>query len=143
MRKPIDNRHHNRTQTDKFYIDYKIEGSNAVYNARVINVGAGGMCFLRNAIIEKGDIIQIKFPFKTKKVILTGEIVRVDSREVGVKFIDDEMQIERFVYAFNSEFREVKTSGFKRGEKLFSFDQEADVENDNEKFDDIFDLDKE
>ena len=103
MRDNPDKRYYKRLRTNTFPIQYKINNSNGVYNAEVINISAGGICFLRTSILEKGDIIQLKFEFSAKKIILTGEVIRVEGREVAIKFIDNERQIDRFVEYFNSE----------------------------------------
>ncbi len=109
MRNTPDKRYFDRLRTNSFSIEYKIISTNAVNKADVINISAGGMCFLRTSILEKNDIIQIKFPFHSRKIILTGEIIRIEGREVAVKFIDEENQIDKFVENFNIEFLGIKT----------------------------------
>ncbi len=117
MRNTPDKRYFDRLKINNFSIEYKIINSNGINKADVINISAGGMCFLRTSILEKGDIIQIKFPFHYKKVILTGEIIRIEGREVAVKFIDEERQIDKFVENFNIEFLGVKSRNKKVNEK--------------------------
>ena len=109
MRNTPDKRYFDRLKTNSFSIEYKIINTNSVNKADVINISAGGMCFLRTSILEKNDIIQIKFPFHSRKVIITGEITRIEGREVAVKFIDEERQIDKFVDNFNIEFLGIKT----------------------------------
>lgn len=139
MRNTPDKRYFDRMKTNSFSIEYKIINSNGVYKADVINVSAGGMCFLRASILERNDVIQIKFPFHARKIILTGEIIRIEGREVAVKFLDDERQIDKFVDNFNIEFLGLKTK-IKLVNDKQSFNTEADVKNDNtykNLFDDI------
>ena len=44
----------------------------------------------------------LKTNFKTRKVILNGQIVRVDGREVAVRFANSEDEIKTFVDTFNA-----------------------------------------
>ncbi|MBN2401564.1 MAG: PilZ domain-containing protein [Spirochaetes bacterium] len=126
MRNTPDKRYFDRLKTNSFSIDYKIINTNGINKADVINISAGGICFLRTSILEKGDIIQIKFPFHARKVILTGEIIRIEGREVAVKFLDEERQIDRFVENFNIEFLGVKTKSKKNIDKT-DLNREEDV----------------
>jgi hypothetical protein len=104
MRNRPDKRYFSRLKTNSFYIEYKIADSDVVYKAEVINISAGGICFLRTSILEKGDIIQLKFLFSAKKIVLTGEVIRIEGREAAIKFIDEDQKIDRFVEYFNAEF---------------------------------------
>ncbi|HON78431.1 MAG TPA: PilZ domain-containing protein [Spirochaetota bacterium] len=108
MYRSLDKREHERIRTSRFVIEYMVKGFDAVYKAEVINVSAGGLCYLRDAIVKKGDEIKIKFPFKTKKVVFAGEVVRVVGREVGVQFIEDEERIELFIGVLNKEYPALK-----------------------------------
>ncbi len=104
MKKSIDKRTYDRIKTPKFVVEYKIKGRDPVYQVELINLGAGGMCFLRNSILTRDDQLLIKFPFKTRKVILNGQIVRIDGREVAVRFDNGEDEIKTFVDTFNEEY---------------------------------------
>jgi hypothetical protein len=85
-----------------------VKGFDAVYRADVINVSAGGLCYLRDAIVKTGDVIKIKFPFKSKKVVFNGEVIRVVGREVGVQFNETEDKIEMFIEILTSEYPALK-----------------------------------
>ncbi|MFH0977281.1 MAG: PilZ domain-containing protein [Spirochaetota bacterium] len=139
MRNTPDKRFFDRLKTNSFSIDYKIINGGSVYHADVINISAGGMCFLRTSILEKGDMLQIKLPFHSKKIILTGEIIRIEGREVAVKFLDDEHQIEKFVESFNVEFLGVRAKS-KMITKHPVDDSNLKTESDNNNFFD--DIDK-
>jgi hypothetical protein len=136
MRNTPDKRYFIRLKTNSFSIDYKIADTTGVFSAKVINLSAGGICFLRASILEKGDILQIKFPFKSKKIILTAEVIRIEGREVAVKFLDDEHQIEKFVENFNLEFLGIKL----KNEKIYTLLNEKEIAAENEKdsYDNIF-----
>jgi hypothetical protein len=138
MRNTPDKRYFDRLKINNFSIEYKIINSNSVNKADVINISAGGMCFLRTSILGKGDIIQIKLPFHAKKVILTGEIIRIEGREVAVKFLDEERQIDKFVENFNIEFLGVKPRNKKMNEKP-DFDHEEELKVSNKSYDKFFD----
>jgi hypothetical protein len=137
MKNTPDKRYFDRLRTNTFSIEYKIINTSGVYKADVINISAGGMCFIRTSILEKSDIIQIKFPFHAKKVILTGEIIRIEGREVAVKFLDEERQIDKFVENFNIEFLGVKTKSKMVIDKPGA-DSETDAINDNKAYDNFF-----
>jgi hypothetical protein len=137
MRNTPDKRYFDRLKTNNFSIEYKIINTNGVNKADVINISAGGMCFLRTSILEKSDIIQIKLPFHAKKVILTGEIIRIEGREVAVKFLDEERQIDKFVENFNVEFLGVKTKSKMTHDKP-DLDRESDLKS-NKAYDNFFD----
>jgi hypothetical protein len=129
MRNTPDKRYFVRLKTNTFSVEYKITDTTGVYTARVINISAGGICFLRTSILEKGDILQIKCPFKSKKIILTAEVIRIEGREVAVKFLDDERQIEKFVESFNLEFLGLKA----KNDKMFTLLSEREIRTENEK----------
>ncbi len=137
MRNTPDKRYFDRLRTNSFFIEYKIINTTGVYKADVINISAGGMCFLRTSILEKNDILQIKLPFHAKKIILTGEIIRIEGREVAVKFLDEERQIDKFVENFNIEFLGVKTKNKMIIDKPES-NHEENVKNDKA-YDNFFD----
>ncbi len=134
MRNTPDKRIFIRLKTHNFSIEYKIAETTGVFNAKVINISAGGICFLRTSILEKGDIIQIKFPFKAKKIILTAEVKRIEGREVAVKFLDEEHQIEKFVENFNIEFLGIKT----KSEKKFNLSNEKEIAVEKDNYKNVF-----
>jgi hypothetical protein len=104
-----DKRTFNRIKISNMPLEYKIADCDGVFKAEVINLSAGGVCFLRTSILAEGDIIQLKFKFEASRIILKGEVIRIEGREAGVKFIDDEMAIEKFVECFNNEYSRLKT----------------------------------
>ncbi len=104
MRKSLDKRIFNRIKTPSLFMDYKIKGGDTVYKAELVNLSAGGICFLRNSIINKGDLLVVRFPFMSRKILLTGHVLRVDGREVGIKFLNTEEEVAQFVDLFNKEY---------------------------------------
>ncbi len=118
-------------------VEYIIADGTIVYQAEIINISAGGICFIRTSILEKGDIIKLRFNLQEKKIVLTAKVVRIEGREAAVKFIDDEKQIERFVRYFNME---LKAPGAKdRNNTLKDF---TGNNQDKEKKDYLFDTDR-
>jgi len=115
----IDKRDYGRLKTVNLKVDYRIKGSETPTTVEVINLSTGGLCFLRNTIINKGEFIQVRFPFKTRKVIMNAQVVRIDGREVGVKFTDSEKEIERFINAFNEEYPSIRTQESADGDRVF------------------------
>jgi hypothetical protein len=105
-------------KTENFFIEYMKKDDETVYRVETINISSGGICFLRNSLITEGEIIIIKFPFKSRKVILSAKILRVEGREVGASFIDKDIQINRFVKAFNEEYLIIKKLNDKSPDKI-------------------------
>ncbi len=115
----IDKRNHKRLKTRDLTIKYKLEGQNVVYKADVINISSGGICFLRSAYLEIGDVLHIKFPFKSKKILLTAKVIRMDGREAGIKFLDSDDQIEKFINVFNAEYPQLRKEDFRKKEDYY------------------------
>ncbi|HSV97940.1 MAG TPA: PilZ domain-containing protein [Spirochaetota bacterium] len=140
MKKSIDKRTFDRIKMHKFVVEYKIKGRDPVYQAELINLGAGGMCFLRNSIITRDDQLLVKFPFKTRKVILNGQIVRIDGREVAVRFANGEDEIKAFVDTFNEEYPILFKSTARKG-GLLRMPGDASQDSDGDEMRNIFDID--
>ncbi len=104
MARKIDKREYNRIKTINFFIEYIHRNDSTVFKVPVINIGASGLCFIRNSIISKGDIIKIKFPFRTKKILLDAKVIRVEGREVALKFLNSDQELQKFVETFNLEY---------------------------------------
>lgn len=131
MKKSIDKRTYDRIKTPKFVVEYKIKGRDPVYQVELINLGAGGMCFLRNSILTRDDQLLVKFPFKKRKVILNGQIVRIDGREVAVRFDNSEDEIKNFVDTFNDEYPLLARNSARKGGMLrMSGDTSRDSDDD-------------
>lgn len=131
----VDKRIDKRVKTKKFLLEYKIGNNDTIYQAYVINLSSGGLCFLRTSVIEKGDILQLKFAFSKKRIVLAGEVIRVDGREVAIKYLSSETELERFVEAYNEEFHLQKTT------RTIESKKDLCKDNNNDNFDSIFDLD--
>lgn len=133
----IDKRNHKRLKTHDLLIRYKLEGQPTVYKGELINVSAGGVCFLRSAYLQIGDVIHIKFPFKSKKMFLAARVIRVDGREAGIKFLDPDDKVEKFITVFNQEYPQLKKDDFKKKEEYYKKGMNPYGEDEeDEKFDD-------
>ena len=120
-----------------------MDGESTVYKADVINISAGGVCLLRSAVLEKGDIIHLRFPFKTKKILLSARVIRVDGKEVGIKFLNTDDQIEKFIAIFNVEYPHLKKGYIEERKGLFSNGDAVHSPGEEklkEDFDDMFDI---
>ncbi len=118
MRKSIDKRNTGRIRTPHILVEYKLKGTDALFKVELVNVSSGGMCFLRNSVVAKNDILVIRFPFKSSKVILEAQVLRIDGREVGVKFTSPEEEIGRFVDSFNYEYASLASQAKDRQQPL-------------------------
>ncbi len=137
MARSIEKRRHSRLKTERFSVEYMIKGFDTVYSAEVINISAGGLCFVRDAIVRRGDYLTLKFPFKTRKLIFSGEVLRVDGREVGISFHESEENIERLVEIFNHEYPSYHRAGPSKVEKLYARDSDRKADNNDKGFLDI------
>lgn len=108
MAQTLEKRKYNRIKTEHLIIQYQHENEDTIYDAEVINLSAGGICFLSKSVIHKDDMIKILFPFKTKKVILKSTILRVEGRETAAKFIEDQEKIDTMIRLFNKEYKIIK-----------------------------------
>ncbi|HRX15278.1 MAG TPA: PilZ domain-containing protein [Spirochaetota bacterium] len=107
MSRAFDKRDTDRISTEAFFVQYKLANDDNVFTVEVLNVSAGGMCFLRDSVLYKKDEIRILFPFKSRKMLLKGVVVRVEGREVAIQFQDKQERIDTFVKIFNNEYREI------------------------------------
>jgi len=142
MKKSLDKRNYNRIRTHALVVDYKIKGDDTVYSVGLVNLAAGGMCFLRNSIINRDDILTVKFPFRTQKILLTGQVIRLEGREVAVKFLNSDEEIKRFVDAFNDEYPQLSRTSGKKDERLYIRGGEESPPDENDP-DSIFDIGRE
>lgn len=140
MKKSIDKRIFDRIKTIKFFVEFKIMGSDTIYKVELLNLSAGGMCFLRNSIINSKDLLTIKFPFKTQKILLNGSIKRIEGREVAVEFTNNEDEMKKFVDTFNHEYPELTKAASKINSRLKIAEPEPSSDEDMNK---LFDLDDE
>lgn len=117
MAHPFEKRNHDRMKTSGFTIQYRFLSDEYLTRADVVNISGGGICFLRSAPLLKKDVIEVQFPFRSQQVILKAEVVRVEGREVGIKFIDDPDRIGQFVDLFNREYRIIREDSLTEEEK--------------------------
>jgi hypothetical protein len=103
----IDKRRDRRIKTPNLTIELGLKGDSSYKNAEVINLCAGGLCFLTNFLIKPEELLFIEFQTRNKKIKLSGEVVRVSGREVGIKFTNTKEEIGYFIDCFNDEFNEL------------------------------------
>ncbi len=109
MGRSIDKRNFYRIKVEKFKVKYRIINSDSKgVDVDVVNISAGGICFLRDTSVYKGEEVEVLFPFKTKKIILRAEILRIEGREVGIRFITNKDKVEEFLDVFNTEYKLIK-----------------------------------
>jgi hypothetical protein len=106
-RNNIDRRGTDRMNTEAFYIQYRLANDENTFTVELLNVGSGGLCFLRDSPLYKKDEVLVLFPFRSRKIIMRGEVVRVEGREVAVNFKDKSEKIDLFVNLFNEEYRSI------------------------------------
>lgn len=136
----LENRKFERIRVENFKIKYRI--SDVEMNApsvSVINVSAGGVCFLRDSVLMKNDKVEVLFPFKSNKIILKAKVIRVEGREVAVKFIENDSKIDDFVDLFNNEYKLIRLENAEKEaaeENLFSHKNKLQYSSLKDKLDD-------
>jgi|GEM_PF-681610 len=105
----LDKRETKRVKLTHFYIQYKMAGELSadapVFSVEVLNMSAGGICFLRTSVLYKDDEILILFPFKSRTLTIRAKVIRVEGKEVAAIFQDKEDKIEMMVSVFNKEYK--------------------------------------
>ncbi len=130
MGNKFERRNNDRMHTEAFYIQYKLVNDENTFTVELMNVGSGGLCFLRDSVLYKNDEILVLFPFRTRKIILKGEVVRLEGREVAVQFKEKQEKIDLFIKLFNEEYRSISEENknlTKRKQSLF-FEKETFTE---------------
>lgn len=141
MHHSIDKRDRNRLKTINFHVDYKHIDGTQISTVEVINVGAGGLCFLGNSTLKINDIIIIKPPFKSKNIFLKGEVVRIEGREVAVKFLNTEKEIDTFIEFFEKEYSDIKKISADSSDKVFGNNSQKQNSSLKDDWNKIFDID--
>lgn len=135
----MERRNFDRLKTTALFVEYKTNESDVVFKVEIINLSAGGVCFLRNSTINQNDVIQIKFPFRSRRIIMTGKVLRIDGKEVAVQFLNPEDEIERFVKIFNKEYPYLKRQLIQKDDNYLLMQNKEAV--DDEDLKNIFDID--
>lgn len=108
----LEKRKQLRIKLDKFKIKYRSNlDQGEPFESNVVNISTNGICFLCNSNIKKHEKIDILFPFQTAKIVLKAEILRIEGREVGAKFIDNSENLDSFVDTFNAEYNSISKVG--------------------------------
>ncbi len=107
MANTIDRRGTERMDTEAFFIQYKLANDDNIFTVELLNVGSGGLCFLRDSVLYRKDEVLVLFPFRTRKIIMKGEVVRLEGREAAVEFREKQEKIDLFVRLFNEEYRSI------------------------------------
>lgn len=106
----VNRREYPRVKLFKFSVEVSKKGENSFLPVEVVNISAGGLCFLSRSIVYQGDMLDFRFPFKRKTITLPARIVRINGREVGVQFTASEDDIIDFVTTYNEEIQSMAIS---------------------------------
>ena len=132
---PSERRDSERIKTNNFTVECQFSTDSYPISANVINISDGGICLLRNVPIQKNDIIQVVFPFRTRKLILRAQVMRVEGREVGLKFMEDDEILADLTALFHREQKmHASETDMKEEEEKINLSRREDIE-------DILDLD--
>jgi hypothetical protein len=129
MSSSIDKRKINRVRTENFHVEVTANGSEDSCTVEVINVSGKGLCFIRNSVIERGEVLRFTIPFAEKRVSLWGKVIRISGREVAVNFLDRK-EIDSFIEIFNKEYvhgESLQTTG--KGDRKLHRNMNADSDN--------------
>lgn len=92
-----------RVELFKFIVEVARKDENVFTGVEVVNISAGGLCFLTKFIVSVGDMLEFRFPLKNRVIILPGQVVRIDGREAGIQFTCGHDAMVDFVDAYNEE----------------------------------------
>ncbi|MCX7679006.1 MAG: PilZ domain-containing protein [Spirochaetes bacterium] len=106
----MERREYPRVKLFKFIVEMSKKGENNFAPVEVVNISAGGLCFLTRSIIYKGDLLDIRFPFSRRTIVLPGKVVRIHGREVGVQFTCNKDEMIDFVNTYNDEIQAMRIS---------------------------------
>jgi len=99
-----------RVSLFKFIVETKMADGSTFSGVEVVNISAGGLCFLTRSIVHVGDHMEFRFPLRSRTIILPARVIRVDGREAGVQYTCDRDAIIDFVDAYNEEIRAMTIS---------------------------------
>ena len=98
-----EKRKYPRVKNFRLFVETKGKDENNFYTVEIVNLAAGGLCFLRKFVVNMNDLLTFRFSFKSGPIALNGSVMRIYGREVGVKFLDDENELKSFVDNYNTE----------------------------------------
>ena len=110
-RQILDKRHTHRLKCE-IPVRYQIVGKKGIFSGRIINIGSGGLCMLRDTVISDHEFIKIFFPFKRKKQHVYCSVLRIEGREVALAYEMTEKEQTKFIDIFNLEFHDGTLKGF-------------------------------
>ncbi len=106
----VNRREYPRVKLFKFNVEVSKKGEHSYVPVEVVNISAGGLCFLSRSIIYQGDALEFRFPFKHTTVIMPARVVRINVREIGVQFSCSQDEIAEFVATYNEEIQSMAIS---------------------------------
>jgi len=68
-------------------VDLIIDNTRIIKKVRVQDISLGGVNLVPNTVVGTGDIIQVKFTFLYDIIIINAEVVRINVRDLALKFI--------------------------------------------------------
>ncbi len=136
----VNRREYPRVKLFRFSVEVSKHGENEFMPVEVVNISAGGLCFLSKSIIYHGDMLDFRFPFKRREIIMPARVVRINGREVGVQFTADSDEIIDFVTTYNEEIQSM-TIAAKENVRLIL--PGYNTENQKHSIDNLLDLDSE
>ncbi len=125
-----------RVHLFKFFVEAALKDEKKYTGVEIVNISAGGLCFLSKFIVSPGDEFTFRFPLKRGDIILPGKAVRINGREVGIRFTCDHDTIADFVDAYNEELHAL-TINKKEESRLILPGHEKDRISDSDDFLDI------
>lgn len=81
----------------------------------IVDVSSGGLCFLTNTNLRINDKLTFQFSFGADKILMSGNVARINGREIGVRFTNNEDEVQTFVDSYNLEVSRISKDfpGFK------------------------------
>jgi len=82
---------------------YKIQGKRIIFKGVCLNISSFGMAFVADTSLELGERLLFNFKLNQENVVISGEVSRVDGKEVSVEFNLPDTERDRFTHLFNQE----------------------------------------
>jgi hypothetical protein len=98
-----DKREFHRFRSIVLNVEFKHSPDRYFSSVEIADVSTGGLCFLTNTNVRINDNLTFQFSFSSNKILMSGKVARINGREVGVQFTDNEEEIQKFINLYNLE----------------------------------------
>ncbi len=98
-----DKREFHRFRSIVLNVGFKQSPDRYFSSVEIADVSTGGLCFLTNTNVRINDKLTFQFSFGSNKILMYGNVSRINGREVGVRFTNTENEVQKFINSYNLE----------------------------------------